>query len=101
MILLGLEILDSIKAYITEDQIHVEVVFIIALISIAKTIITTDLKTLPPLTLVGLASVIISLSLGYYFIKKIHQTYRLSVLARDDKQVPHNSGTEEMSTADS
>jgi uncharacterized membrane protein (DUF373 family) len=87
MILLGLEILDSVKAYITEDQIHVEVVFTIALISIAKTIITTDLTSLPPLTLVGLASVIISLALGYFFIKKIHQTYRLAALSKEEKQV--------------
>jgi uncharacterized membrane protein (DUF373 family) len=100
MIILGLEILDSIKAYITEDQIHVEVVFTIALISIAKTIITTDLKTLPPLTLVGLASVIISLALGYFFIKKIHQTYRLSALARDDKQALHSTSSKEMFTTD-
>ena len=87
MILLGLEILDSIKAYITEDQIHVEVVFTIALISIAKTIITTDLTSLPPLTVVGFASVIISLALGYFFIKKIHQTYRLAALSKEEKQV--------------
>jgi len=86
MILLGLEILDSVKAYITEDQIHVEVVFTIALISIAKTIITTDLTSLPPLALVGLASVIISLALGYFFIKKIHQSYRLSVAATKGSQ---------------
>lgn len=55
----------------TEDQIHVEIVFTIVLIFITKKIITTDLTSIPPLTLVCLAGVLISLALGYFFIKKI------------------------------
>lgn len=76
MILLGLEILGSIKAYISHDEIHVEVVFTIALISIAKIIITTDLTGMEGTKLAGIGFVILSLSIGYYLIKKIHKAFK-------------------------
>lgn len=72
MILIGLELLESIKTYLTEDQIHVEVIFTIALIAVARKIITLDIKTIDNLTLIGIAAVTISLSVGYFLIKKAH-----------------------------
>ena len=72
MILLGLEILGSIKAYITADEIHLEVIFTIALISLAKLIITTDLFKMDGLRLLGIACIVLSLSLGYFLIKRVH-----------------------------
>ena len=73
MILIGLELLESLRAYITEDQIHVEVIFTIALIAVARKVITLDITKLPPLFLFGLASVLLSLTVGYYLIKKVHK----------------------------
>ena len=73
MILIGLELLDSLKAYITEDQIHVEVIFTIAMIAVARKVITLDMTKLPPLTILGIASVLLSLAVGYFLIKKAHK----------------------------
>ena len=70
MILIGLELLETIKAYIVRDQIHVEVVFLVAMIAIARKVIILEMKSMPPLTLIGIASIIIALSGGYYLIKK-------------------------------
>ena len=72
MILIGLELLESLRAYITEDQIHVEVIFTIALIAVARKVITLDLTKLSPLFLLGLASVLLALAVGYFLIKKAH-----------------------------
>ena len=72
MILIGMELLESLRAYITEDQIHVEVVFTIALIAVARKIITLDMTKLPALTLLGFASVLLSLAVGYFLIKRAH-----------------------------
>ena len=72
MILIGLELMESLRAYITEEQIHVEVIFTIALIAVARKVITLDLTKLSPQFLLGLAAVLLSLAIGYYLIKKAH-----------------------------
>jgi uncharacterized membrane protein (DUF373 family) len=64
MILIGIELLEALKVYLSEDKIQVEVIFTIALIAVAKKIITLDIATIPSLTLIGIAAVITSLSVG-------------------------------------
>jgi uncharacterized membrane protein (DUF373 family) len=70
LVLLGIELIYTLKTYLTENEIHVEVVFIVALIAIARKVIILDMKELPPFTLIGIAAIIIALSVGYYFIKQ-------------------------------
>ena len=72
MILIGLELLESLRAYITQDQIHVEVIFTIALIAVARKVITLDITKMPPLLLLSLAAILLSLAIGYYLIKNAH-----------------------------
>jgi uncharacterized membrane protein (DUF373 family) len=80
MILIGLELLESIRAYLSDESLHVEVVFLVAMIAIARKVIILEIKDLEPLVLIGIASIILALSLGYYFVKKgIH----LNKLSKD------------------
>ena len=75
MILIGLELLESIRAYLSDESLHVEVVFLVAMIAIARKVIILELKDLEPLALIGIASIILALSLGYYFVKKAIRPY--------------------------
>ena len=75
MILIGLELLESIRAYLSDESLHVEVVFLVAMIAIARKVIILELKDLEPLVLIGIASIILALSLGYYFVKKAIRLY--------------------------
>jgi uncharacterized membrane protein (DUF373 family) len=70
MILIGLELLESIRTYLADDLLHVEVVFLVAMIAIARKVIILEVKDLNPLQLAGIASIILALALGYYFVKK-------------------------------
>ncbi len=70
MILIGLELLESIRAYLSDESLHVEVVFLVAMIAIARKVIILEIKDIEPLVLIGIASIILALSLGYYFVKK-------------------------------
>jgi uncharacterized membrane protein (DUF373 family) len=78
MILIGLELLESIRTYLTDDLLHVEVVFLVAMIAIARKVIILEVKDLDPLVLIGIASIILALSLGYYFVKKAIHLNKLS-----------------------
>lgn len=70
MVLIALELLETIKNYLTENAIHVEVVLLVAMIAVARKVIILDMKELPPLTLFGIAAVILSLSASYWLMKK-------------------------------
>lgn len=71
LVVIGIELLETImKAYITQNQPHYEVVLSVAIIAIARKVIILDLKEVDSLSLVGIASIIIALTAGYFLMKK-------------------------------
>ena len=73
LVLIGIELLETVKAYLVENVIRVHVVFTVALIAISRKVIILDVKETPSLKLAGIAAIIIALSLGYFFIKKMDE----------------------------
>jgi uncharacterized membrane protein (DUF373 family) len=70
LVLIGIELLETIKAYLAESKFHLEVVLMVAMIAIARKVIILDVKELSSLTLIGIAAIIIALSAGYYLIQR-------------------------------
>ncbi len=74
MVLIGLELLESIKAYLEEDRVHAEVVFLVAIVAMSRKVIIVDYKEFAPEMLYGVAAVIIALAGGYYLVRRaLHQ----------------------------
>ena len=71
LILIGLELIETIRAYYVEHSVHAEIVIKVAMIAIARKIIILDIKDLPSLTLIGIAAIVIALSTAYYVIKRM------------------------------
>lgn len=76
LVLIGIELLDSIKTYITDNVIHVEVVLIVAIIAIARKVIILDINKYSPMTFIGIASIILALAIAYYLIKRIQREHK-------------------------
>ena len=70
LVLIGVELLETVKMYLTSKSVHVEVVFIVAMIAIARKVIILDVKELSSLTLIGIGSIIFALSAGYYLVRR-------------------------------
>ena len=70
LVLIGVELLETVKMYLTKKMVHVEVVFTVAMIAIARKVIILDIKEVPSLTLIGIGTIIIALSAGYYLLTK-------------------------------
>jgi len=70
MILIGLELIETIKIYLVDESIHVEIICLVAIVAVARKVIVLDVYKLPPVTLLGIAAIILALSIGYFFIKK-------------------------------
>jgi uncharacterized membrane protein (DUF373 family) len=70
LILIGVELLETIKAYLKEKVVHSEVVLEVALIAIARKVIILDLSKYDSTVILGIAALILSISLSYYIIKR-------------------------------
>jgi len=68
LVLIGVELLETVKMYLTKKTVHVEVVFTVAMIAIARKVVILDIKKVPSLTLIGIAAIIVALSVGYYLL---------------------------------
>jgi len=68
LVLIGIELFETMEIYIKENVVHVEVVLTVALIAIARKVIILDLKKMDSSTLTGIAAIVLALSIGYYLI---------------------------------
>ena len=71
-ILIALEILENITAYLRKSVIHVELVIATSLIAVARKIIILDLKNTEGLKVIGLGVAVLSLSISYWIIRRNH-----------------------------
>lgn len=70
LVLIGIELLETImKTYLTEGVNHAEIVISVAIIAIARKVIILDVKDVSGLTLIGMGSIILALSIGYFLVK--------------------------------
>lgn len=70
LILIGIELLETIKAYLIEHVVHVEIVLEVALIAIARKVIVLDTEKYPPMMLIGFSALILTLALGFYLERR-------------------------------
>lgn len=69
-VLIALEILENITAYLRKHVVQVELVIVTSLIAVARKIIILDLKKVEGIDVIGLALAVFSLSLSYWIIRK-------------------------------
>ena len=73
LVLIGIELLDTIRAYLTEHVVHEEVILVAALIAVARKVIVLDVKKTDPLVIFGIAAIILAVSVAYWIVKRMHQ----------------------------
>lgn len=73
IVVLGLELLETLKTYFTEHHVRVEVILIVAIIAVGRHVIQVDFEHSSGLLLLGLSGVIVALTLGYYLVRRAQQ----------------------------
>ena len=66
LVLIGVELLVTMKSYFKKDVIHVRVVLEVALIAMARKVIIEEPNNAPALTLFGIAALILALGVAFY-----------------------------------
>lgn len=68
LVLIGMELLHSMRVYSERREVHLEAVLAVALIAVARKVIVLDPARLPNGTLLGIAVITLGLTLGYYLV---------------------------------
>ncbi len=75
-VLIALEILENITAYLRKHVIQVELVIVTSLIAVSRKIIILDLEKKSSSDLIALAVAVFSLSIGYAIVHQTNRTNR-------------------------
>jgi uncharacterized membrane protein (DUF373 family) len=70
MVLIGIELMETVKIYLEEETVHVEVILMVAIIAVSRKVIIMDIKKVGALDLLGVAAIVLALSSGYFLIKR-------------------------------
>ena len=70
LVLIAVELLDTMKAYIAENVIHVEIIVLLAIIAISRKVILLNPADTDGVELIGTGIIIIGLAAAYYMIRK-------------------------------
>jgi len=69
-VLITVELFGILEVMLLESTVHVEFVVAVALIAAAREVLVLEFTSVAPMTLVGLAALILALGAGYYLIKR-------------------------------
>jgi uncharacterized membrane protein (DUF373 family) len=70
VVLIGLELLETVKDYTTTRHVQVEAVLLVALIALLRKVITLDVKDLAAPTLFAVAALILALAASYWLMRR-------------------------------
>lgn len=71
LVLIGLELLETLRAYLHDRHVRLEVVLLVAVIALGRHIIQLDVEHMPAASLLGIAALMIALTGGYYLIRRL------------------------------
>ena len=70
LVLIGVELLESTKAYLRAGVVHVEIVIEVALIAVARKVIVLDLETYDGGTVLALAALLLALAAALHLARR-------------------------------
>jgi uncharacterized membrane protein (DUF373 family) len=82
LVLIGVELLETLKGYVKKDAIQVRVILEVAMIAMARKVIIVEPVSVSALTLFAIAALILALGVARYFER----------LAQDEQPSGHRSG---------
>ncbi len=70
VILIGIELLETVKAFLKKEIIQVEIVILVAIIAVARKVIIWDFSESSANEVFGISAILLSLGVAYFLIRK-------------------------------
>ena len=70
LIVLGLELLETLRVYFTHHRVRLEIILVVAIIAIGRHVINLDFEHMSGAAIAGIAALIVALTGGYFLVRK-------------------------------
>jgi uncharacterized membrane protein (DUF373 family) len=70
LVLLGLELIDTLRIYFIDHHIRTEVILVVAMIAVGRHIIQIDFEHTGGFELIGMAAITVALAVSYFLVKR-------------------------------
>lgn len=71
LVLIGIEMLETVRSYIQDKTIHVEVILAVGLVALARKIIVLEPAHVEPFEMIGIAAIILALSIAFFLVHRV------------------------------
>jgi len=68
-VLIALELVETVEVYFKDNEIHAEIVLLVALIALARKVVLLDIHSYEPVAIIGMAALFIGLAAAYVAIR--------------------------------
>ncbi|MDM0067116.1 phosphate-starvation-inducible PsiE family protein [Variovorax sp. J31P207] len=86
LIILGLELMETLRVYFKSHRIRLETILAVAIIAVGRHVINLDVEHMAGSSLVGVAAIVLALAGGYYLVRTRGRHPR-DIASRDGDQV--------------
>jgi uncharacterized membrane protein (DUF373 family) len=69
-VVIGLELLETLRAYFTEQHVRLEVILVVAIIAVGRHVIQVDFEHTSGPVLIGIAALLLALMAGYVALRR-------------------------------
>lgn len=70
LILIGLELIETVRVYLHDQHVRLETVLAVAVIAVGRHILEIDLQATGGMTLIGIAALTLALAIGYFLARR-------------------------------
>jgi uncharacterized membrane protein (DUF373 family) len=70
LVVLGLELLETLRVYFTHHRVRLEIILVVAIIAVGRHVINLDFHDVDGASIAGIAALILALTAGYYLVRK-------------------------------
>lgn len=74
LVILGLELLETLRTYFAEHRVRLQVIIVVALIAMGRHIIQLDLEQASGTVLTGIGVLVLALAISYYLIGRVNES---------------------------
>ena len=70
LIVLGLELIETLRVYFTHHRVRLEIILVVAIVAVGRHVINLDFHTLSGGDVAGIGALVLALTGGYYLVRK-------------------------------
>jgi uncharacterized membrane protein (DUF373 family) len=75
LVMMGLELIETLKTYFAEHHVRIEVILIVAMIAVGRHIVQIDLEHTSAPAFLGIAGLMVGLGVSYFLVRRTHSPF--------------------------